>query len=147
MKKQGISGWLLIITLIFVLSGIVGLFQLFERVMSLNFFYSSNSLIVGIISLIFLLILLFFIWKTVYLILKKKKNAKNTAIITLWISLAYAVWYRILAGLIFQFNDLISAGISNIIQRLVFLAISLILIILLIFYFKKSERVRNTFIK
>jgi len=135
-KLSGINGWLLIVLIDFILSAISGIVLLYLRIIGII----QGKAAWGVyISSLILLIYLAFIISSIFLITLKKKSAVKTAMITLIIGIVFAVWYYILGKLI------ITEQIS--INDFLLCLFNLVILVLMIFYFKKSKRVKNTLIR
>jgi hypothetical protein len=135
-RVSGINGWLLIILIDFILSAISSTILLYSRV---NNMMQGKTLWGIYISSFILLFYLIFLVTSILFIILKKKSAIKTAGITFVLGIVFAVWYYILSKLIFDKPLLIA--------DLFLCLIDLAVIILMIFYFKKSKRVKNTLIK
>jgi len=122
-KKKGIGGWLILPIIGFISS-------IFIMLIDLVFLFSSIGKYLYPIELfIFLDVGMLFLYSyTLILIFKKKKNAPTLVITTLWMG----VVYNFIASLIGDYNLVFGSIIGAIIWTM---------------YFKKSERVKNTFIK
>ncbi len=136
-KLQGIGGWLLFYTILYVL----GLLSLIISV--------GRAMILGkYITFFFLAIFLLFDFYVFSLLLLKKKKAIKWNIFLLWFSL---IWLYII-----EFANLPSSIWVSLSSRELILAsmnifigliINMVFAILWILYWKKSKRVRNTFKK
>jgi hypothetical protein len=135
-KLSGIGGWLLIILIEFILSAISSIFLLAQKVISI----AQGKALLGVyVSIILLLFYLAFIIASICLILLKKKRATKIVMTTLIISIVFAVWYYFLGRLIITKQVLA--------DDLLLCLIDLTISVLMIFYFKKSKRVKNTLVK
>ncbi len=122
-KIEGISGWLLIPVIGLVIVLIIYLFDIF----SLLFFPYDNNLI-GLFLIIDIGLFVLGIY-ILTLVFKKKKETPSFFIIYLWISVGAVLFLSIITK---DSTGLLGGIIKAIIWTL---------------YFKKSKRVKNTFMK
>jgi len=120
-KPQGIGGWLLIPTLIFILNVILWTFDIF--ILPIMSDFTPADIVKFVIVLSFVPLLVY----TLILEFKKKKEFKKWAMIVLWTSLIVQI---ILSTFTREYFRIYFGIVSPIIWTL---------------YFIKSKRVENTF--
>jgi len=137
-KLKGINGWIIIILILFAFSALNAFYLIVQRLI----WIFTQQIEWGVKVSLFLLITYFtLICFSLYFILEKKKKAVKMSIISLVFGAVFALWYYVIGRLIFLYGKtMIISGIFSFI-------INLAIIILVIFYFKKSKRVKNTLIK
>ena len=139
-KKQlkGIGGWLIVVLLLCVLSWISNFVLLIQKIISI-----TNQAKIGVfISASLLLIYLLFMGGTIFMILTKKKSAIRWFIISIVVGAIFLIWYYLISLLIYSTN------ISNqIFPNLLTIILNITVTVLIAFYFIKSKRVKNTFVK
>lgn len=153
---RGIDGWLLVITIIFIISGVIALVNLISTlsilIEKLPRLAQSNinitNFVIFLISFVFLALVLVFIIRSVYLIISRKKSAIKFSIITLWIAFAFDAWAIIIGCLVLSVNLITNKSDSIKFPCMMSLMLaSLLITIIWTFYFLKSKRVKHTLIK
>ena len=130
-KLQGIGGWLLLFTIIIALTGLLYLREFF-------LFIDSNlnlSLRLSLICVVMVSVVIY----TLILELKHKKEFPKWAI--------RIFWMRFLAALYIELAIMVDVGSITPSEVWFSVLFSAIFTIVSILYFKKSQRVKNTFIK
>ena len=135
---KGIGGWLIVVLLLCVLSWISNFVLLIQKIISI-----TNQAKIGVfISASLLLIYLLFMGATIFMILTKKKLAIKLFIISIIVGAIFLIWYYLISLLIYSTN------ISNqIFPNLLTIILNITVTVLIAFYFIKSKRVKNTFVK
>ena len=133
-KVKGVGGWLLFFTIIFIISLIA---QVTSGIYSIFVDFSYMSLIYFIISVFLSVALLVFIFN------EKKSSVKNI-ILVLWYSFVIDSLYTL-------FNSSVDfakiSGSLDAATLIITIILQGIITFLLVLYFKKSIRVKNTFVK
>ncbi|MBS3077811.1 DUF2569 family protein [Candidatus Pacearchaeota archaeon] len=133
-STKGIGGWLLVVLLMCILSGISNFILLVQKITNI---FTLNVLQGVYLSAFLLLVYCIFIGITIFMILTKKKFAVKSFIIAAIVGTVFLIWYYIVAQLIYNPNVPI---ISNLIIVIVNISIN----ILVAAYLTKSRRVKNT---
>jgi len=133
-SAKGIGGWLLVVLLMCILSGISNFILLVQKITNI---FTLNVLQGVYLSAFLLLVYCIFIGITIFMILTKKKFAVKSFIIAAIVGTVFLIWYYIVAQLIYNPNVPI---ISNLIIVIVNISIN----ILVAAYLTKSRRVKNT---
>lgn len=139
-RLEGIRGWLLVILLVCVYSALSSSYLLVQRI--------NNILTKGVasgvyISVILLIVYCFFLFLTIYMILTKKKRAVSTFVFAAISGTAFSFWFLLISQFIYypaQKSLILSYNLPMAI-------INLAVVITVLLYLKKSERVRNTLVK
>lgn len=143
---KGIGGWLLFFVILWILGVIGSIISLLSNLVKLT---SINGIIFTGIGLVITIILL-------VLVKGKKKDGPSKIVLTLWVSFVLVFMGQIIGYFQASNMDIVSAfdGISPGIVQVVIIAITVIDIIislgwtiLLTQYFKRSVRVKNTFVE
>lgn len=134
--KKGIGGWIIVILIAFIISALNALYLIAQRVS----WVLTQNIEWGVKVSLFLLIIYFaLICCSIYLILRKKKKAVETSITALIFGMIFLLWYYLIGRIVFSYDKImIIAGIFSIL-------VNFAIIILIIFYLKKSKRVKSTF--
>jgi len=135
-STKGIGGWLLIILIDFIFSGLSTFILLIQKLIII---FTSHAKAGVYISAVLLVTYIFFIWLTAYMILIKKKFALKTFIISAVTGTIFLIWYYIVSQLINN-NPIY-------IPNLLFVIVNIIITILIAGYLFLSKRVKNTLIK
>jgi len=140
-KLAGISGWLLLIIVLLVISAMNQIYALLARLFLIAIYGPSTGWGVYITSAL-LLTCIFMIYYTIYFILSKQKKAISLINKTMLAVITLAFWFYVLGRLIFYTKNTqyINHGIE-------IFFISTALAVLLMQYFQKSKRVKNTLVK
>lgn len=138
-KINGLGGWLIVALIVLVFYYLSALYLLIEKLGRIILFNAGFGVYVSGFLLLFSC---FFLLYSIILILEQKKKAKELTLIALLISLIFSVWYNILGPIIFY-----SAYKTLLIENFSSFLINFLIFFVLIAYFKKSERVKNTFVK
>jgi hypothetical protein len=141
-KLKGITGWLLIILFIFLVSALSSLILLFQKIKL--FIIDSFSSLGVLITIIILIAYCVFIYYGIYLMANEKKKAVKISFIVLILAILFEVWYRILAVIIF-YNGLDKINLLKF--GLMYLMLNLFFIIAIFFYLRNSKRVKETLTK
>lgn len=139
-KLASIGGWLLAIIVVLVLSWLSAARLLYERI---SLFVTKGTVSYGVhISMFLLAVYCVFLGYSLYLILKKRKIAIKTSIISLVIGLVFSLWYYIIGRFIFfsSQQQFIASGFVSFFTNL-------IIAVAIIFYLKTSKRIKNTLVK
>ena len=125
-KPQGIGGWLILPTIGFVLGMILWTLAMFLAI----FLVATNQYEpVDIVTIILTPFFIPFLAYSIYLELKKKKEFKKWAIITLWVSVLFVTILSTFDGAYIDIaKELVASSIWT-------------------WYFLVSKRVKNTFTK
>jgi hypothetical protein len=142
-KLEGLGGLLAVIIVLFILSYVSALNLFVSRlivILSSSGLASPGIYITSLISLLYVIFLVL----SILLIFKKKRFARNISIITLLVSMVFSFWYNLLGKIIFytagdKAEVLVSGASLFILDTIIILAV--------ILYFLKSERVKNTLVK
>jgi hypothetical protein len=139
-KIKGIGGWLLIVLLDFIISGIINLNLLIQKITLLS---APNTKPLGVlISITLLLIYCTFIFISAFMILTKRKFAIKSFLVAAIAGTIFIIWYYLIAILIYYqhtFNQIFSNSLIVI--------INIAIVVLIAFYLFKSKRVKNTLVK
>lgn len=140
-KLVRISGWLLLAIVFLVISVMFCLYALLERLYLFVIFGSSVSWGVYVTSIL-LLVYIIMVYYTLYLILSKQKKAISLINKTMLAGIILAFWLYVVGRLIFYLGTThyINQGIG-------IFFINSALAVLLMQYFQKSKRVKNTLVK
>ena len=139
-SPKGIGGWLLVVLLGFIFSGITILILFVQKLTIIL----TNQVKFGIyISLFLIFLYLIFIANTILMILNKRKFAVKTFIATAIVGTIFQIWYYIVSQLIYNPNNYTTQIISNI----PFVLINIAIVFLMATYLLKSKRVKNTLVK
>jgi len=136
---KGVGGWLLVVVLLCILSGISNFILLVQRIIII---FTSQAKAGVFISASLLFIYCFLIWLTVFMILAKKKFAIKSFITAVIIGALFLIWYYLVSTLIYlQYTS------GQIFSNLLIVIINICITILIAFYLTKSTRVKNTLTK
>lgn len=135
-KISEINGWLLVVLIGFIISTISAIVLLYQKITGIM---QGKALWGVYVSSLILLFYLVFIISSIFFIILKKKSAVKISMITLVIGIFFAIWYYILGRLI------IYSSIS--LNDFLLCLFNLVILVLMIFYFKKSKRVKNILTK
>ena len=135
---KGISGWLIAVLLLCMLSWISNFVLLIQKIISITI----QPRIGIFVSASLLLIYSFFMGATIFMILTKKKSAIRWFIISIVIGAIFLIWYYLISLLIYY-----PGQISQIPSNLLTIIINVAITVLIAFSFIKSRRVKNTFVK
>jgi len=139
-RLEGIRGWLLVILLVCVYSALSASYLLVQRINAIL----TKTVALGVyVSLIILIIYCFFIWVTVYMIFTKKKKTASIFVFAAISGTAFSFWYFLISQLIYYPSQISSVLLPNLLMIVINLAITITVLL----YLKKSERVKNTFVK
>jgi hypothetical protein len=140
-KLKGISGWLAVIVILFVLSLLSALYLLIQRIIWIFTIQVGTGVY---ISSILLLIFCTLTAYSLFLIFKKKKKAIKFSIIALFAGFLFNLWFYLIGQLIFYPGQEKTQVITNGVYTNI---LNLALVFVIISYFRKSKRVKNTFVK
>jgi hypothetical protein len=136
---KGINGWLLVILLDFIFSGINVFILLLQKLTGI---FTNQAKIGVYISAFLLLTYCIFLSITIFMILTKRKSAIKTFFITAIIGAIFLFWYYLLSSLIYhQFTS------EQMFFNWIIVIVNIALTVLIAFYFMKSKRVKNTLVK
>jgi hypothetical protein len=133
---SSIGGWLLIVLLGLILSAISIFILLIQKLVVI---FSSHARTGVYISAILLIGYCAFISITIFMILKRRKIAIKTFIVSAIIGAIFLIWYYIVSQLIYD-PDYMKQLTNNILFVIVNIAITIVIGCYLI----KSKRVKNT---
>jgi hypothetical protein len=135
-KLKGISGWLMLVLILFFCSALNALYMLIQRIV----WAFTRTIGTGVyISMFFFLIYSVLLGVSICLILMKKKKAIKFSIIALTSGIVLNLWYYLIGQLIFNpYYNLFYIPT---------LLVNLIILIGIMVYIKKSRRVKNTFVR
>ena len=135
-RNASMPGWLVLVVIVFTISALNFSYLLIQRIIWLF----TRTIGTGVyISMFLLLIYCYFMWSSIYLILKKRKKAVKFSIIALITGFIFGLWFYLIGRIIFtQFTRF------TLINGIPVILFNLILIIIIIFYLKKSKRVKAT---
>lgn len=142
MKKRnkgpkGIGGWLLVILISCILSAISNLPVLIQKIVAL----AAQFRIGVLISAALLLIYEIFIWMTISGIFKKKKLAIKWYLYSFIAGALFVIWYYLVSWFIYYPDKTM-----QIIQNFIIVFVNIIITFLILKYFLKSKRVKNTLV-
>ncbi|MFA5174518.1 MAG: DUF2569 family protein [Candidatus Pacearchaeota archaeon] len=138
-KLTGISGWLLAALIFMFLFALESFWMFAIRVFRLIFLNLPLKGIIGnLISIIILLLVSIFAIYSIYLILKKRKKAVKISIKALYLGILFSFWYDIIGLFLYEYN------FTETISGITMFIINFAILYLVLCYFKKSKRVKNT---
>lgn len=138
-KLNGIGGWLILITLMFIFSAIANTYLLIQKIILLFNNPSLGIYISAILSGIYCVL----IWLSIIFIFMKKKIAIKLFIYVIVAGTIFIFWYFLISQLIYS-----SLNFMEILQNnLIIILFNLIINILVVIYLLKSKRVKTTLTK
>ena len=134
-----IGGWLILVLIICIYSAISALYLLMNKLVAIF----TKTISTGVyISTLFLITYLGLILITIFFIMKKRKKTIKIFIITAIVGAIFSLWHSLIGPLIY-FPDL---KIETIIYNLLIVIINLVILLLVLFYFLRSKRVKRTLV-
>lgn len=137
-KEKNIGGWLILIVVIFFLAFCSALYLLIQKLAAISLNIAGWGVYVSSILLLLYLAALF---RSIILLLLRKKKALRASRVAIYLGMLFSFWYFLAARLIFYITSLYL--VANILDFLLNLALSVIVLA----YFRKSNRVKNTLVK